>query len=211
MGNYWRVISGRSPGGAERPVPQGARGGGGGRPPGVLLRRMRPEAVQHGRESEAAMRRTASPRSGRRMIVACVAALGLVTSAGLTAASAAAGTSGSAAAGQAPLVVRTSDGQIRGLYQGVAREFLGVPYAASTAGALRWRPPRPHAPWRGIMRTARPGPTCAQTGSLATGVLTTSTAEDCLNLNVFTPRRERRRQRLPVMVWIPGGGFTGGA
>src|SRR5258708_5967729 len=151
MGNYWRVISGRSPGGAEPAGPPGAPG-----------------------------------------------------------ASAAAGPSGSAAAGQAPLVVRTSDGQIRGLYQGVAREFLGVPYAASTAGALRWRPPRPHAPWRGIMRTARPGPTCAQTGSLATGVLTTSTAENCLNLNVFTPRRERGRQRLPVMVWIPGGGFTGG-
>ena len=145
------------------------------------------------------------------MIVACVAALGLVTSAGLTAASAAAGTSGSAAAGQAPLVVRTSDGQIRGLYQGVAREFLGVPYAASTAGALRWRPPRPHAPWRGIMRTARPGPTCAQTGSLATGVLTTSTAENCLNLNVYTPRQERGHPGLPVMVWIHGGAFTGGA
>src|SRR5258708_5665808 len=149
MGNYWRVISGRSPGGAEPAGPPGAPG-----------------------------------------------------------ASAAAGPSGSAAAGQAPLVVRTSDGQVRGLSQGVAREFLGVPYAASTAGALRWRPPRPHAPWRGIMRTARPRPTCAQTGSLATGVLTTSTAENCLNLNVFTPRRERGRPRLPVKGLIPRGGFT---
>src|SRR5260370_39836540 len=129
MGNYWRVISGRSPGGAEPAVPPGAPGGGRARPPGVLLRRMRPEAVQHGRESEAAMRRTASPRSGRRMIVACVAALGLVTSAGLTAASAAAGTSGSAAARQAPLVGRTADRQIRRPYQGGARESLGAPYA----------------------------------------------------------------------------------
>jgi para-nitrobenzyl esterase len=146
------------------------------------------------------------------MIVACAAALALGASAGLTAAgAAAAGTSGPAAVSQAPLVVRTTSGKIRGLYKGAVREFLGVPYAASTAGAQRWRPPRPHAPWRGIMKTAGPGPTCAQTGSLATGVLTTTTAENCLNLNVYTPRREPGHGGLPVMVWIPGGGFTGGA
>ena len=145
------------------------------------------------------------------MILACAAALALATPTGLTVASAAAGTPGSAAARQAPLVVRTTDGKIRGLYRGTAREFLGVPYAASTVGAQRWRPPRPHAPWHGIMATAKPGPTCAQTGSLGTGVLTTSTAENCLNLNVYTPRQERGHPGLPVMVWIHGGAFTGGA
>lgn len=108
------------------------------------------------------------------MILAFAAALGLAASAGLTAASAAASSAENAAARQAPLVVRTNDGRIRGLYRGAAREFLGVPYAASTADAQRWRPPRPHAPWRGIMNATRPGPTCAQTGSIATGVLTTS-------------------------------------
>jgi para-nitrobenzyl esterase len=145
------------------------------------------------------------------MMLACAAALGLATSMGLTAASAAASHPGSTAARQAPLVVRTTDGKIRGLYRGAAREFLGVPYAASTAGTQRWRPPRPHAPWHMTMETVKPGPTCAQTGSLGTGVLTTSTAENCLNLNVYVPRRERGRGGLPVMVWIPGGGFTGGA
>src|SRR5258708_27582243 len=121
------------------------------------------------------MRRTASSRSARRIILACAAALALGASAGLTAVgAAAAGTSGPAAVRQAPLVVRTTDGNIRGLSKGAVREVLGVPYAASTAGAQRWRPPRPHAPWRGIMKTAKPGPTCAQTASLATGVLPTT-------------------------------------
>jgi para-nitrobenzyl esterase len=144
------------------------------------------------------------------MILGFAAALGLAGSAGLTGAGAAASTAGQAAARQAPLVVRTADGSIRGLYRGTAREFLGVPYAASTAGAQRWRPPRPHAPWRGVMNATSPGPTCAQNASLATGVLTTSTAENCLVLNVYTPRGESSRA-LPVMVWIHGGGFTGGA
>jgi para-nitrobenzyl esterase len=157
------------------------------------------------------MRRTASSRHARRMILAFAAAFGLAASAGLTAAaSAATSTPAQAAARQAPLVVRTADGRIRGLYRGTVREFLGVPYAASTAGAQRWRPPRPHAPWHGTINATRPGPTCAQNGSLATGVLTTSTAENCLDLNVYTPRRESSRA-LPVMVWIHGGGFTGGA
>lgn len=152
---------------------------------------------------------TASSRSTHRVIIACAAALGLAAAS--SAVAAAAGAPGRTAARQAPLVVRTAGGEIRGLDKGSAREFLGVPYAASTAGAQRWRPPRPHAPWRGIMNATRPGPTCAQTGSLATGVLTTSTAENCLNLNVYTPRLESARRGLPVMVWIPGGGFTGGA
>jgi para-nitrobenzyl esterase len=152
---------------------------------------------------------TASSRRTQRMIIACAAALGLAVAS--SAVAAAAGAPGRAAARQAPLLVRTTGGEIRGLDNGAAREFLGVPYAASTAGAQRWRPPRPHAPWRGIMNATRPGPTCAQTGSLATGVLTTSTAENCLNLNVYTPRLEQARRALPVMVWIPGGGFTGGA
>ncbi|MBV9384026.1 MAG: carboxylesterase family protein, partial [Streptosporangiaceae bacterium] len=109
-----------------------------------------------------------------------------------------------------PLIVRTSDGLIKGLRTGVAREFLGVPYAAPPTGALRWRPPRPGRPWRGVRAATKPGSNCAQTGSIATGVPATSTAENCLYLNVYTPLTAAHR-RLPVMVWIHGGGFTGGA
>ncbi len=109
-----------------------------------------------------------------------------------------------------PLVVRTDKGLVRGLYSGGAREFLGIPYAAPPTGALRWQPPQPASRWSGIRAATSPGSSCAQTGSLATGVITTSTAEDCLYLNVYTPRDAGRRV-LPVMVWIHGGAFTGGA
>jgi para-nitrobenzyl esterase len=111
----------------------------------------------------------------------------------------------------APLIVGTRDGRVRGLYNGVAREFLGIPYAAPPAGALRWRPPQPARPWTGIRNARTPGHNCAQTASLATGVPFTSDFENCLFLNVYTPKRETGRRPLPVMVWIHGGGFTGGA
>ena len=109
-----------------------------------------------------------------------------------------------------PLIVRTLDGRVRGLYAGTAREFLGIPYAAPPVGKLRWRPPQPARPWTGIRAARKPGHDCAQTGSLDTGVPTTSDFENCLYLNVYTPRKGTSRP-LPVMVWIHGGGFTGGA
>jgi para-nitrobenzyl esterase len=111
----------------------------------------------------------------------------------------------------APLIVRTSDGWVRGLYNDAAREFLGIPYAAPPVGALRWRPPQPARPWAGIRNARTPGHDCAQTGNLATGVPFTSDFENCLFVNVYTPKHETGGRPLPVMVWIPGGGFTGGA
>ncbi len=127
---------------------------------------------------------------------------------GLSAGNAAA--AGRAPARLSPLVVQTDKGAVRGMFSGGAREFLGIPYAAPPVGALRWRPPQPVAPWQGVRDATQFGNVCAQTGNIGTGVLNTSTAEDCLYLNVDTPR-DPRGQHLPVMVWIHGGGFTGGA
>ncbi|HYK31950.1 MAG TPA: carboxylesterase family protein [Streptosporangiaceae bacterium] len=150
--------------------------------------------------------RTTLARAGRTLVAAALA-IGVtgLTGAGVAGASAPdrAGTS------LLPLGVRTHDGWVKGLRTTVAREFLGIPYAAPPVGALRWRPPQPAAHWRGVRLAKKAGADCAQTGSLGTGVPTTSTAENCLFLNVYTPRSAR--PGLPVMVWIHGGGFTGGA
>jgi len=108
-----------------------------------------------------------------------------------------------------PLVVRTTGGMVDGQVGPISREFLGIPYAAPPVGALRWAPPQPAAQWKGLRDASQPGRDCAQKGTPASGVISTSTAENCLVLNVYTPVRASRP--LPVMVWIHGGAFLGGA
>jgi para-nitrobenzyl esterase len=150
--------------------------------------------------------------SRRRLLAAASVALALTGATGLTAGSAAA--AAKAPTGLSSLVVQTDKGAVRGMFSGDAREFLGIPFAAPPVGALRWRPPQPAARWRGIRDAVTPGSNCAQTGSIATGVPAASTAEDCLYLNVYTPRSAQPpwgHRKLPVMVWIHGGGFTGGS
>jgi para-nitrobenzyl esterase len=146
-------------------------------------------------------------RIGRRA-GGLAAAGAIVASTGLTAGGAAA--SDLPPGHQAPLIVHTSDGLVRGLDTTQAREFLGIPYAAPPTGALRWSPPRPAVPWHGVRAATAPGSDCPQIGAIDTGVPQTSTNEDCLYLNVYTPLTARHRS-LPVMVWIHGGALVGGA
>ncbi|XP_066265286.1 fatty acyl-CoA hydrolase precursor, medium chain-like [Branchiostoma lanceolatum] len=102
--------------------------------------------------------------------------------------------------------------------------FKGIPYAASTSGKLRLRPPQDPTPWEGIRNATRSGEKCAQRPSiypmqpeaaplygefLGHDNNSTSASEDCLNLNVYTHDVSVLANQ-PVMVWIHGGGFTSG-
>jgi len=105
-------------------------------------------------------------------------------------------------------VVRTLDGRVRGRLVGATNEFLGIPYAAPPVGALRWRPPQPVAPWRGVRAAATSPPRCAQPGGRDQPG---STDERCLRLSVYRPRGTTAHDRLPVLFWIHGGALTIGS
>jgi para-nitrobenzyl esterase len=109
--------------------------------------------------------------------------------------------------------VRLSAGIVEGIDGTVAgvRAFLGIPYAASPAGDKRWTPPEPAAAWEGVRQANRFGDRCVQTTPFPDMVFRSpGESEDCLSLSIWTPAREPT-ERLPVMVWIHGGGFFSGA
>jgi para-nitrobenzyl esterase len=110
-----------------------------------------------------------------------------------------------------PAIARTENGLVRGTVGDGFRTFVGVPFAAPPVGSLRWRPPSPAPSWQGVRDATRPGSPCPALPTLIAGDSSKggSTNEDCLYLNVSTPNPVRHR--LPVMVWIHGGGFVNGA
>jgi para-nitrobenzyl esterase len=88
--------------------------------------------------------------------------------------------------------------------------YKGVPFAEPPVGELRWREPRPASRWSGVLEADSYAPACMQLGVSMPGEPPHPVSEDCLYLNVFKPAGNRDH-RLPVMVWIYGGGFTNGA
>jgi para-nitrobenzyl esterase len=111
--------------------------------------------------------------------------------------------------GSGGTVVRTASGAVRGASRTGYNEWLGIPYAAPPVGALRWKAPQPAASWRGVRDATHFGNRCVQGTGWDPGYETPKLTEDCLYLNVYAPHTAR--QKLPVMVWIHGGGFSGGA
>src|SRR6202167_2548503 len=118
------------------------------------------------------------------------------------------------AADSAPLVAVNS-GQLRGAHLGAPPDsggavFKGIPFAQPPVGDLRWREPMPVAAWTGIRDASSPGAPAEQMSFGWNARAAAASSEDCLYLNVWTPGASPS-VRCPVMVWIHGGGNTGGA
>ncbi len=101
----------------------------------------------------------------------------------------------------------THQGLVEGQPQGATCEYLGIPYAKPPVAALRFMPPEPAPAWAGVRRANAFGAACVQSLDLS---LTDNKSEDCLFLNVWTPSMTPAAP-LPVMVFIYGGGYSGGA
>src|SRR5580658_5597316 len=107
-------------------------------------------------------------------------------------------------------VVHTESGLVRGLRQDGIEVYKAIPFAAPPVGRLRWREPQPVTPWNGIRAPDTFAPACMQAGVSMPGETPPKVSEDCLYLNIWTPAKGAQ-ERLPVIVWIYGGGYINGS
>ncbi|NKB43547.1 MAG: carboxylesterase family protein [Alphaproteobacteria bacterium] len=106
--------------------------------------------------------------------------------------------------------VATESGIVAGVKDRAACIYKGIPFAAPPIGDLRWRAPQAAASWSGIKTADAFSPICPQQDMYPPDAPPETTSEDCLYLNIWAPAK-LSAEKLPVMVWIYGGGWTNGS
>ena len=106
--------------------------------------------------------------------------------------------------------VQVDSGFLQGTDANGLRIYKGIPYAAPPLGELRWREPQRVRAWNGVRSATAFAPACMQAGVSMPGETPPAVSEDCLYLNIWEPVK-RTEKRMPVLVWIHGGGYTNGS